>query len=92
VKFGEYLACGVRPILTPHVGDQSDLCHASNLGVVTGIAVPAEAGRVVAADAARPGNLSLEGRDRRRKWAEENISPARAAARVAEFLETSLAE
>src|SRR6185295_10953881 len=34
VKFGEYLACGVRPILTPHIGDQSDLCQSSDLGDV----------------------------------------------------------
>ena len=92
VKFGEYLACGVRPILTPHIGDQSKYCEASDLGVVTGIAFPAEAGRIVAADATRPGNLALEGRDRRRKWATENIAPARAAARVAKFLDGALAK
>jgi hypothetical protein len=90
VKFGEYLACGVRPVLSPWIGDQSDLCATSDLGVVVGLAMPEEAGRVLAADAARPGNLAREGRDRRRKWAAENISPARAAARVAEFLGKAL--
>jgi glycosyltransferase involved in cell wall biosynthesis len=91
VKFGEYLACGVRPVVTPYVGDQSKLCETSDLGVVVGLGAPAEAGRLLAADAARPGALGPDGRERRRKWAAENISPARAAKRVAEFLKTALA-
>lgn len=90
VKFGEYLACGVRPVLTPHIGDQSKLCETSDLGVVVGIASPPDAARIVAADATRPGSLGAEGREKRRTWARENISPDRAAARVAEFLETAL--
>lgn len=90
VKFGEYLACGVRPILTPHIGDQSNLCETSDLGVVVGVASPTDAARIVAADAGRAGNLGLEGRDMRRKWALDNISPDRAAARVTEFLEAAL--
>lgn len=87
VKFGEYLACGVRPILAPHVGDQSEACRAADLGLVVGVGNPTEAARLVDADARRPGTIDLAGRSRRRTWARENISPARAAARVAEFLD-----
>ncbi len=90
VKFGEYLACGVRPILTPHIGDQSDVCSASGLGVVVGLANPDEAARIVDADAARPGSLGRDGRARLRAWAAENISPDRAAARIAEFIENAV--
>ncbi len=90
VKFGEYLACGVRPILTPHIGDQSKLCETVDLGVVVGIASPTDAARIVSADAGRAGSLGPEGREKRRKWAQDNISPDRAAARLTEFLETAL--
>jgi hypothetical protein len=91
VKFGEYLACGVRPILAPHIGDQSEVCRSADLGIVVGIAGAAEAARMIEADAARPGTLDLAGRERRRTWARENIAPQRAAARVAEFLDRALA-
>ncbi len=87
VKFGEYLACGVRPVLTPHIGDQSKLCEESGLGVIVGIVNMTEASRVLAADAARPSVLDLAGREARRAWARDNISPARAAERIAEFVD-----
>lgn len=87
VKFGEYLACGVRPILTPYIGDQSRLCEETGLGVVIGIVSMPEATRMLAADAARPDVLALSGRDARRAWARDNISPVRAAERVAEFVD-----
>jgi hypothetical protein len=87
VKFGEYLACGVRPVLTPHIGDQSRLCETSGLGVVVAIASMPDAARLVAADAARPGTLSPGAREARREWARENIAPARASERIAEFVD-----
>jgi hypothetical protein len=87
VKFGEYLACGVRPVLTPYIGDQSRLCEDTGLGVVIGIVSMPDAVRMLAADAARSGVLALGGRETRRNWARENISPARAAERVAEFVD-----
>lgn len=90
VKFGEYLACGIRPVLSPHIGDQSDLMQATGLGVVVGLANPQESGRLVALDAEKPGSVDPTGREKRRAWAEANISPARAAARIGEFLEKSL--
>lgn len=89
VKFGEYLACGVRPILTPHVGDQSELARGKDLGVVVGLGSPGDAGRLVAADAERPQTIALAGREGLRAWATENISPARAAARIAAFLDAA---
>jgi glycosyltransferase involved in cell wall biosynthesis len=90
VKFGEYLACGVRPILAPHIGDQSEVCGSADLGVVVGLANPADAARIVDADAAKPGVVDIVGRERRRTWASENISPERAAARVAEFVDRAV--
>ena len=87
VKFGEYLACGVRPVLTPYIGDQSKLCEQTGLGVVIGIVSMPEATRMLAADAARPDVLALAGREARRAWARDNIAPARAAERVAEFVD-----
>ena len=90
VKFGEYLACGVRPILTPGIGDQSALCRESDLGVVVNAQNLTEAANRVLLDAGRPGAIDLAGRDRRRAWAAENISPARAASRLVEFLTAAL--
>jgi len=87
VKFGEYLACGVRPLLSPHIGDQSDVASSADLGVVVGLGNPDEAARIVAADSRRPGAIDAAGRERRRAWASENIAPERAAARIAEFLD-----
>lgn len=87
VKFGEYLACGVRPVLTPHIGDQSKLCEETGLGVVLGIASMSEAGRMLATDAARPAVLSRSAREERRRWARDNIAPACAAEQVAEFVD-----
>jgi len=87
VKFGEYLACGVRPVLTPYIGDQSRLCETSGLGVVVAIASMPDAARLLAADAARPGTLSPGAREARRAWARENIAPVRAAERIAEFVD-----
>ncbi len=86
VKFGEYLAVGARPVLTPQIGDQSDLCGATDLGVVVGLGDVRETTRRIAIDAVRPGNLSVEGREKRRAWARENIAPECAAARLLEFL------
>ena len=87
VKFGEYLACGVRPVLTPYIGDQSDACRTQDLGAVVGLANPAESAAILAADAARPGTLDAAGRERRRAWAAQNIAPERAAARIAQFVD-----
>jgi hypothetical protein len=87
VKFGEYLACGVRPVLTPHIGDQSRLCEETGLGVVLGIASMTESARMLAADAARPGALAPAGREARRTWAREHIAPECAAEQAAEFLD-----
>jgi hypothetical protein len=87
VKFGEYLACGVRPILTPHVGDQSDLCMDTGHGVVVGLADVTLAAQRVAEDAAHAGTIDAEGRARRRAWAAEYVAPARVAARILEFLD-----
>ena len=90
VKFGEYLACGVRPILTPGIGDQSALCRESDLGVVVNAQNLTEAANRVLLDAGRPGAIDLAGRDRRRAWAAENISPARAASRLVVFITAAL--
>lgn len=87
VKFGEYLACGVRPVLTPHIGDQSELLLREDLGVVVTPTEVTEAARRIALDADVPARLSAEGRARRRRWAAEHISPARAAERLAAFLD-----
>ncbi len=87
VKFGEYLACGVRPVLTPNVGDQSDLVMGSDLGLVVGLADVGAAVRKIIVDAARPGTIDLDGREKRRAWARENISATRAAERLTELLE-----
>jgi len=87
VKFGEYLACGVRPVLTPNVGDQSDLCTTTGLGVVVGLADVTAAAQSVAEDASRPGTIDADGRARRRAWAAEHVAPAAVAARVLEFLD-----
>lgn len=87
VKFGEYLACGVRPLLTPAVGEQSELASTSGLGVVVGLGDVATAAKQIALDAARPGELGPEGRARRRGWASEHIAPAVVAARIAEFVD-----
>jgi glycosyltransferase involved in cell wall biosynthesis len=87
VKFGEYLACGVRPLLSPNVGDQSDLCATLGIGVVVGLGDLAAAAKQVAMDAARPGAIDAAGRAARRAWAAEHIAPDRIAARVAEFID-----
>jgi glycosyltransferase involved in cell wall biosynthesis len=85
VKFGEYLACGVRPVLTPGVGDQSDACVTHRLGLVVGLADVKGAARRIADDAAQPGTIDAAARASRRAWAAEHISPERIAARIAEF-------
>jgi hypothetical protein len=87
VKFGEYLACGVRPVMTPHIGDQSELAQSLRLGVVVGLASPSEAGKMLASDAGHAGAIDAAGRESRRAWARENISPEKAAARIAEFVD-----
>lgn len=87
VKFGEYLACGVRPIVTPNIGDQSRLCLETDLGVVVSLADAALAAKQVAIDCARPNSVDLAGRTKRRTWAHDHISPERVAARIAEFLD-----
>lgn len=85
VKFGEYLACGVRPVMTPHIGDQSDLAAEKGLGVVVGMGDVVSAAKQISLDIARPGTLDADGRARRRTWAAENISAEIVAARIAEF-------
>lgn len=88
VKFGEYLAAGVRPILTPGIGEQSDLVGRSNLGIVIALSDVGAAARRIELDAGLPGSLDEDGRHTRREWATTNISPHRAAARIVEFLAT----
>ena len=85
VKFGEYLACGVRPVMTPFVGDQSDLCSGADLGVVVSLGDLAGAAKRLTLDMRRPRAIDAEGRAARRAWARENIAPERIAARIAEF-------
>ncbi|MCE9638308.1 MAG: hypothetical protein K8T90_21615 [Planctomycetes bacterium] len=87
VKFGEYLACGVRPILTPGIGDQSDLCRDAGLGVVIGLSDVKNAAKQIALDLARPGTVDAAGRAHRRAWAEANITPGNVAARILEFVD-----
>ena len=88
VKFGEYLACGVRPILTPQIGDQSQIVMDEGLGLVVSPEEAERAAGQIALDADNPEHLSRAGRDRRRTWASTHISPPRAAERLAAFLET----
>lgn len=87
VKFGEYLACGVRPVLTPDIGDQSQTALDQNLGLVIGLHDAETAATRMTLDADQPASTSMEGREKRRAWARANISPARAAERVLEFLD-----
>lgn len=86
VKFGEYLACGVRPVLTPTVGDQSDLCMSTNLGVVVPLTEAGTAARRLLVDVRTPFALGAEARAKRRAWATENISPARTGAKLLDLL------
>ena len=87
VKFGEYLAAGVRPVVTGGIGDQSDLCAQGDLGIVVGLADARASARRLLQDAERPGALGAEARARRRRWVEETISPERAAERLLALLE-----
>ncbi len=82
VKFGEYLACGVRPVLTGGIGDQSDACAHGGLGIVIGLADAGDAARRILIDADRPGALGPEGRTKRRAWVAQTISPECAAERL----------
>ena len=86
VKFGEYLACGVRPILTPGIGDQSRLAQDEDLGVVVTADRVELAARRVAADIETDGHLGPEPRAERRAYAREHLSPERAARELIEFL------
>lgn len=88
VKFGEYLAAGVRPILTPGIGEQSELIGRTNLGVVIPPDDVEQAARRIETDAGLPHSLGADGRDTRRAWAAEHIAPERAARRIVEFLDT----
>ncbi len=90
VKFGEYLACGVRPVLTPTVGDQSDLCMSTGLGVVIGLGDAGDAARRLLIDVRNPFALGPEQRAKRRAWATENITPAGTAKKLMELLSTVL--
>lgn len=90
VKFGEYIAAGVRPVLTPRIGDQSDAALDHDLGVVVGPADVAEAVRRIVLDAARPGTVDVTGREARRAWAASNVAPAIAAGRIAAFLRSAV--
>ncbi|MCG3133233.1 MAG: hypothetical protein HMLKMBBP_00358 [Planctomycetes bacterium] len=87
VKFGEYLACGVRPVMTSNIGDQSRVAMERNLGVVIGLVDPVAAAKQVALDMQKPRSVDADGRALRRAWAEENVSPARIAARIAAFVD-----
>lgn len=86
VKFGEYLACGVRPVLTGGIGDQSDLCAQGDLGILVGLADAGDAARRLLVDARRPAALGPEARAKRRAWVDATISPARTAERLLDLL------
>jgi hypothetical protein len=86
VKFGEYLACGVRPVLTPTVGDQSELCMSSALGVVVPLTDAGTAARRLLVDARSPFSLGAEPRAKRRAWVAENITPASSAEKLLALL------
>jgi glycosyltransferase involved in cell wall biosynthesis len=85
VKWGEYLACGVRPILTPHIGDQSALALEHDLGVVVPPDDVDAAAQRVALDLDAGVRLTREGRERRRAFASTHLAPERAAEQVAAF-------
>jgi glycosyltransferase involved in cell wall biosynthesis len=87
VKFGEYLACGVRPVLTGGIGDQSELCAQGDLGILVGLADAGDAARRLLMDARRPGALGPEARAKRRAWVAETITPLRAAERLQALLD-----
>ena len=86
VKFGEYLACGVRPVLTPTVGDQSQLCMDTGLGVVVSLSDAGDAARRLMVDLRNPFARGAEARAKRRAWATANITPARSAEKLVELL------
>jgi len=90
VKFGEYLACGLRPILTPGIGDQSRLAQDEDLGVVVTPDQVDAAARCLAADIEAPGHLGPDARAKRRAYAAEHLSPERAARELIEFLGRAL--
>jgi len=87
VKFGEYLACGVRPVVSAAIGDLDELLADVDLGVVVGLADASFAARRVVMDAGRPGTLDAHGRARRRAWAAEHLSAQRVAEVMAQFLD-----
>jgi hypothetical protein len=91
VKFGEYLACGVRPLVTAHIGDQSRLCGEHDLGVVLGLEDVTQAAHRIGIDIDGRASLTEQARAGRREWAREHIAPDRTAVHLVEFLERALA-
>jgi glycosyltransferase involved in cell wall biosynthesis len=63
VKFAEYLRCGLPVILTPHIGDFSELASAQDLGQVIAFDAPEE--QVQVAAAALRTRLETEGHEYR---------------------------
>ncbi len=88
VKFGEYLACGLRPILTPGIGDQSETVMANDLGIVVPLGDVNAAATHLVRDAERQSSLGADARQHRRDWATENISAPASARTLLEFLAT----
>jgi len=91
VKFGEYLACGVRPVLTPTVGDQSQVCMDTGMGVVVSLSDAGQAARRLLTDARGPFALGENARAKRREWVAENITPAGTATKLLDLLATATA-
>jgi len=82
LTFGEYLALGVRPVLTPGIGDQSQACNQNALGILVSPTDVERAASSILMDTENPRALGPEARARRRAWAEAHIAPAAIAKRV----------
>jgi hypothetical protein len=90
VKFGEYLASGVRLLTSPGIGDVSDLVTEFDLGIVVSPSNLGNTARRIAMDARRPNSVDADGRARIRDWARRNVSPDRAAEVLLGFVESVL--
>ncbi len=82
LAFGEYLALGVRPVLTPGIGDQSQACNQNTLGILVSQSDVERAANSILLDTESPTGLGPEGRARRRRWASEHIAPSKIAGRL----------
>ena len=86
--FGEMLAWGARPVLTPGVGDVDEFVTAAGLGALVSPSNVLDAARAVVSDLRTPGALGDAGRERRRAWAAAHLSFDLIAERLAELLGT----